>query len=331
MRRAKAHERRQPDEQRCADADGIRVREPRHAPAAREDDQDGSCRGEVGGVCVGAESRVLPSEPLGEPVRRREPPEQLLGVGQRRVRGGKQQQDSAQGQHDAGDAACPWWPGQLLAEAGQRRVEPQRLCAARYEQHVQERERRGNGEREERDDGAGAAERLDARRLVLVRAPGQRVAAAEERHRQREADQQRHGDVGDPPAGSAEARRGNPHEHVERDVVADERHCSPHHDAGEHAHPDPHAAGDQARRQIVSHAGAQPQHAEQHGGEHTRDFFGGEARRGRPAGNGGDDEVRDVMADEHAGERGEHEALDEDRRGRQRASHGGRRRAPRGR
>ena len=122
--RPQAHERREPDEQRHPDPTAYACAIHGTRPAAREHDHDGRRGGEIGRVRVGAEPRVLPCEPLGEPVRGGEAPQQALGVRQRRVGGGEQQQHRRDGDQDPGDAAGPRRAGQVLAQAGKRRGEP---------------------------------------------------------------------------------------------------------------------------------------------------------------------------------------------------------------
>ena len=244
--RPEAHERRKPDDERCPDADRVGVRNPRHASAAREDDQDGGRRGDVGGVRVSTEPWVLPDETLGEPVRRGEPPEQLLSVRERCMRRGEEQHDGGDSEQHTGDRACPRGACEMLAETGEGRVEPELLHPGRHQQRVEEGEGHGHGEREERDDRAGTPQGADARRLVFVRALRQRVAAPEKREADREGNERRHREVRDPRAGSREPRHPDRGEHVHRNVVAHHRDRAPDDDPGEDADSHPHASRDPA-------------------------------------------------------------------------------------
>ena len=188
-----------------------------------------------------------------------------------------------------------------------------RLVPRRHQQRVQERERHGDGERKERNDGAGAPQRLDARRLVLVRAARQRVAAAEQRERQREGDERGDRQVGQPtsPTRRAPAVAAR-HEHIERDMVADDgdRRPTPRCRRGCPPRPTrrarPGATGRSCPMRARSHR--TPSSDDR---QHAGDLLGGQASRGRPAGDRRHDEVCDMMADEHAGERREHQPLDE--------------------
>ena len=279
-----AHQRREPDEQRHPDADGVGVRDPRHAAATSQHDDDRRRGGEIGRVCVGAEPRMLLREPLGEPVRGCEAPHQDLRVRKRSVGGREQQQDGCDGDQDPRDAARPGRSDEVLAKPGERRGEPQRLCARRHQQHVQKRERHGNGQRENRNDRAGAPEGLDPGGLVLVRTARERIPAAQQRYRNGERDERGQGCVREPPAGAPEGRRVGRQHRIERDVMAHNTDRAPHDDSRENADAHPHAARDQARRQVLPHPRAQPQHAQQHDCENTGDLF--EVRRavaGQPA------------------------------------------------
>ena len=212
--RPQAHERREPDEQRHPDADGVGVRDPRHAAAAREHDDDRRRGGEIGRVCVGAEPRMLQREPLGQPVRGCEAPQQALRVRKRRVGGGSSSSTAvtairipAMPRAQGGPARC--WPRPASGVANHN------ACAL---DGTSSAYRNASGT-------ATASVKIETivpvRRSAWIRggwyscAP--RASASpppEQRDRNREGDEHGQGGVGEPPAGAARgpARRpARPH------------------------------------------------------------------------------------------------------------------------
>ena len=175
--------------ERRDDRNRVRVREPRHASAADEHDEDGCRRRDVDRARRRAEPGVQKGEPLRQRALDRQPLEQLLGVAERQVRGRHQQQRRCSDQRDGDEMPRPRRSRQMLRQPCERRVRPERLIDRRHEQDEQECTRHRRQSREQGDEEARALQGLQTRRPQFVRRSGNGIAATDGGERKGEAEE----------------------------------------------------------------------------------------------------------------------------------------------
>ena len=237
--------------------DPVGPRQPGHPPACREHHENHRQNRDVHRAGGCAEPAVKRCQPRRQRAVGRGTMEHLLGVAKGGV--GRRSQDQHRrgrqrhGQQDPDGRRR----GQMLREAGQRCIRPERLLARRHQQQREERPERGRHAGKQDGQPAGAAQGLHAWRRELVGGARQRFTAAEHRQRQREAEQDGERHVQRRPWRDC----GNRRRHGERgeDDAARGRRHAPGDGDQEDGDADPDGARQRIAADIAADAGREPE------------------------------------------------------------------------
>ena len=121
---AQSDERGDLDHQRRGDGDAVGAGQPRDPAAAGDEDDDRRRGGDVDGAREGAKPRMRHRQRFRQGVPGREPPQRLLRVLERLVRGGDQHEKRGDRQQHAEEMSQPVGGGQMCRDTGEGRLDP---------------------------------------------------------------------------------------------------------------------------------------------------------------------------------------------------------------
>ena len=185
---SKPPKRRNRQRQHRRDGDGVSLCQPCESTSAGHNQEHSRGGSDIGATRGRAEARVQRCETWRQRSVRRCPVKHALGVGQSAIQGRKKNEQGSRCERQCQQIPDPSGSCQMLSTPDQRRIEPSVDRVQRHQASEEKRSQCGDEKRKRDDEQARAAQRLHSRRREIMSRADQRLAAADSRKRERDAE-----------------------------------------------------------------------------------------------------------------------------------------------